>query len=817
MHIAVPDTNPQPPLHITSPIEGRFAVLRAVARDVTANDQARLLQWRQILLSVHFRYILLDTADKIWRAGRQFREDVAQAYVTMRVSVLQNIYEVVHFRRKHDRLHGKTSAKALAAAFREGMTFSEATEPVTDSFVDMAATIDSRMLSSDLIAKCILSAEEQFGMQTPFNGATTLQSIVSKAKTADKILWAVQYILDTWRGGNMAGEALSLRYLQGQQAGGGGKGLIDLLNFKFDLKCHLAEYLTKIPRWDAILVRDRFTLSLRCHDEYRRLNGRPGDEGGMDITWRAGWPKSAELAYTHWESMVYNDTFDNALKVAVRNRKYVEGGLEAPGLVEVFEEVAEMYKEEKNEDDPDDADDGKPMDVDDKAGGKLDCQEHVCELDRAVAEAKCDVLEDDKKQEILKFKTLALKRLQTQVKFVVEPVSEQALANAIAATAAGEVRGDASKGKYVGVVCDVKMAGESTSHPSIRLAPFRQPHHKKLICAVIKSRADGLGDVHPGDVYLVLDGFRHGNKIAFVNSFANDDGKLGVHKRSVMVVHTEESVAQRYKKHANTYVQQDEGILQVSKLPLHLTGRQRWHFAGTNRGTVISNVELTPHSDTLTWKATIKVKREIYGRANRVAVGGAGPDDGKDEEEKGLNVPVPVFYHTPPRLLVEELMWSHDLQAVIDLTPGDGVWAMAAVRGRKPYVGIVFTQKHAHILQDFLCSLIFKATQESEDPLFEPALVAASTKTQTPKAEAKATRPCKRGKEEEAEGEGSSKSKKSKHEGEGGGAGIKGRTTRPELLKKLDALSKKCKTPAKGKKADDDNGQEEDEEVGEEE
>ena len=104
MHIAVPDTNPQPPLHSTSPIEVRFAVLRAVARDVTANDQARLLQWRQILLSVHFRYILLDTADKIWRAGRQFREDVAQAYVTMRVSVLQNIYEVVHFRRKHDRL-----------------------------------------------------------------------------------------------------------------------------------------------------------------------------------------------------------------------------------------------------------------------------------------------------------------------------------------------------------------------------------------------------------------------------------------------------------------------------------------------------------------------------------------------------------------------------------------------------------------------------------------------------------------------------------------------------------------------------------------
>ena len=122
----------------------------------------------------------------------------------------------------------------------------------------------------------------------------------------------------------MAGEASSLRYLQGQQAGGGGKGLIDLLNFKFDMKCHLAEYLTKFPRWDAILVRDRFMLSLRCHDKYRRLNGRPGDEGGMDITRRAGWPKSVELAYTHWESMVYNDTFDNALKVAVRNRKSVE-------------------------------------------------------------------------------------------------------------------------------------------------------------------------------------------------------------------------------------------------------------------------------------------------------------------------------------------------------------------------------------------------------------------------------------------------------------------------------------------------------------
>ena len=175
----------------------RFAVLRAVVRDINAGDENKLTEWRTILLSLHCVFLKLESADDLWKKARQLREDVAQTFLTMRLSALQNIYEVEHFKRKCERLHGKTSATKLTEAFREGITFSDATEKVTDSFVDMSTTIDARMLSVERIAKVLLAAETEFSHRSPFDGVTKLQTIISKAKTEDKIFWTVRFRLYT--------------------------------------------------------------------------------------------------------------------------------------------------------------------------------------------------------------------------------------------------------------------------------------------------------------------------------------------------------------------------------------------------------------------------------------------------------------------------------------------------------------------------------------------------------------------------------------------------------------------------------------------
>jgi hypothetical protein len=76
-----------------------------------------------------------------------------------------------------------------------------------------------------------------------------------------------------------------------------------------------------------------------------------------------------------------------------------------------------------------------------------------------------------------------------------------------------------------------------------------------------------------------------------------------------------------------------------------------------------------------------------------------------------------------PESLAEELIHSHDLQAIVDLTGSDGSWAMACIRARKPYVAVCFTEFHAKALRERLEHLVFQAMQHEKDPLYQPNLV----------------------------------------------------------------------------------------------
>jgi hypothetical protein len=78
-----------------------------------------------------------------------------------------------------------------------------------------------------------------------------------------------------------------------------------------------------------------------------------------------------------------------------------------------------------------------------------------------------------------------------------------------------------------------------------------------------------------------------------------------------------------------------------------------------------------------------------------------------------------------PDSLAEEMIHSHDLQAVVDLTGSDGSWAMACIRARKPYVAVCFTEFHAKALKERLEHLVFQAMQHEKDPLYQPNLVEA--------------------------------------------------------------------------------------------
>lgn len=105
----------------------------------------------------------------------------------------------------------------------------------------------------------------------------------------------------------------------------------------------------------------------------------------------------------------------------------------------------------------------------------------------------------------------------------------------------------------------------------------------------------------------------------------------------------------------------------------------------------------------------------------------AAPSHGKRTsaaggEEAGTDQPEPVFHHAIPSVLAEEILHDFGLAGVLDLMPGDGKFAMASIRKRIPYVGLVFNDAHRVYLQQHLEALVFRAMQNETDELYSPGL-----------------------------------------------------------------------------------------------
>lgn len=165
-----------------TPQELRIAFINAIARDISNEvEDETLAEWRAHALSCPFEYRLLDSDEDVIRAARQIREDVSQQHVTLRLSAVQQIFEVIHFKKRKEQTLGKMTAKQVATLYSENMRFADTTEQITESFIDMALTVNSRLLEIPTVCDIVLKAESQFGVNTPFNGITKLQTIVSKA------------------------------------------------------------------------------------------------------------------------------------------------------------------------------------------------------------------------------------------------------------------------------------------------------------------------------------------------------------------------------------------------------------------------------------------------------------------------------------------------------------------------------------------------------------------------------------------------------------------------------------------------------------
>ena len=84
----------------------------------------------------------------------------------------------------------------------------------------------------------------------------------------------------------------------------------------------------------------------------------------------------------------------------------------------------------------------------------------------------------------------------------------------------------------------------------------------------------------------------------------------------------------------------------------------------------------------------------------------------------------PLFYHSYPTTFYLELLQVFPIDAVIDLTPGEGNLAFAAHQRNIKDVGLTVTQEHADRLQAHLDVRCLKAMLEEGHPLYDPMALA---------------------------------------------------------------------------------------------
>ena len=424
--------------------------------------------------------------------------------------------------------------------------------------------------------------------------------------------------------------------------------------------------------------------------------------------------------------MLYGQSYDHVLE-ALPGRKFdpVEF-LTTNGLLETMDTFQEQYMREKNEakrlkglaeiaagvagvpaselPEP-----GRPSAPTGLAMGLTKLAQHLTSQAR---------------EKVMEYQRHVQTMVENTVTFVEETLTDAVLSTRIATSRAGMVRGD-GEGKYVIVVYDTKVSGEANSWPQQRPPSWRQAHHKKLMTATMHSRSEKPEELHAGDLYVFFNGLKHGVDGNMVRNFVKNKVKYqtkqgyiyvhrGVNERPVQETSPCRGEARGRNDHHHT-------------TPLAPHGAEAPQLCGEQLR-ICSRVCSAAHAlGCLCLEAASVAEKSLFGSVGFVSVGGAAPAGTTFEEAEAgdKDTPLPAFYHAMPGAVAEDLVRSHDAQAVIDLTAGDGAWALTCIRNRIPYTGVVFTIFHGHALKSWLEVQVLQAMQDENDPLYVASFMEA--------------------------------------------------------------------------------------------
>lgn len=686
-----------------SPPEFTFAAIKACFRDLPHDSAVRA--WRRAFLSAEMVFVRLEPME-MSLFNFQLREQLLNTGMQVGWTSLQRIQMVLREKRKLE-AHGKVTASRLSQHFAKVVVAASA-ESISPSFIDTALTIDSRIFAVNEAKTIVHRIDNTYGTTGPLNSVYKLQTIINRCKTASNITWTLAHFEDS----------LLMQYtcIGDYSNSKLNKELCDMALLKLEIHEHLlGSFLDAHPFTADDKARVRTVLA--THTSVRKfMVAYPGDPP-CDLTWQTSKHMLSTISFLDFaEGLIFGDRYDGTLRTGVRNRK---GALAVLGYQNIQEDLDAVLEELAKDALPKPAPAATAEGRGQSAAGKPDTP-HTATTHSAVDKETLetlDTLDTDTRQQ---WTDAASRLVRQHCHIVVNPGSASDLEKLIMASELGKSPGD--NASLVLIHFDVKLNGEAITAPHLRVPPLQDSAYLKLVNSLLTARNPDGGQktINPGEVVAILDGGRHGNARLLVNAWKPQGGPLlhtavaddapmdvdggedvddaeaktaGVGKRKVYIVKSEESLrGRRVHTKGTASLQQVEEMHLLTASSLILPEREGKHYSGTNKGTVLGPVLLPlPEEE---WKMTVKDKRTLYGKRNRIAVGGRTPGQSEVQRRSDTDIE-PVFWWTMGQEFYEELFHRYFIRHVIDLTPGAGIMAEASIRNRLTYFAIAFTELHA--------------------------------------------------------------------------------------------------------------------------
>ena len=83
----------------------------------------------------------------------------------------------------------------------------------------------------------------------------------------------------------------------------------------------------------------------------------------------------------------------------------------------------------------------------------------------------------------------------------------------------------------------------------------------------------------------------------------------------------------------------------------------------------------------------------------------------------------PMCWHSMSHKFYEELIHSFSVRVVLDLTCLDGLFPVASILTKTPYIGVVFSEEHRQAMHSYLVNTVFAEMQSEGSPIYQAGLV----------------------------------------------------------------------------------------------